>query len=798
MPEANRVDRQAAPASDRLLAAQNLILEMIASGSPLAKTLPALAEYLLQQNPAGSYCVFVADPAQRALLLAGSSNLPTKCLEAMERLEVGPFGSASGAAAFRRRRVVIASMATDPSSSDFRNLMVEHGLHACWSTPVLAGDGALLGAVTVYYSEERTPDDGEIASVDRTIQLARIAIERRRIEDQARIARGQFRALIENSSDIIAIVDKDGAIRYISPAVRRILGFVPAQLQGYSAVESIAFQRALDRPGIHPPVEQRFRHKDGTWRLLETMANNQLEDPVIAGVIITARDITGPEMAGEELIASQERYRELFENANDMVYTHDLQWVLTSLNKAGELLLGYKRQELVGMSMARLVAPQHHIMVREMLNRKMGGETRTVYEVEFVNRSGELVPVEVSTRLIFQNGRPFGVQGIGRDITERKRLEAQLSQSGKMEAIGRLAGGVAHDFNNLITVIAGYSQWMLEEMPADSPLAESASEIVFACNRASLLTNQLLAFSRNQAVAPVVGDLNTLVADFDQMLRRVIGEDIELITRTGPAPGYVKADPGQVEQVILNLVINARDAIAGHGRIVVETANVQLPAERLLSHSDTPAGSYVMLSVRDSGCGFDDRVKAHLFEPFFTTKETGTGLGLSTVYGIVKQNAGHIEVESKTGAGSTFRIYFPKVEKSAEPDHARQNHDRAGGEETILLVEDLKEVRRIASNMLVRLGYTVLEAANGVEAKQVFATYGKPIRLLITDVIMPEMGGPELAEQLMAGHKDLKVLFISGYAGEALVQPCLTDAALLRKPFTLDDLAAKIRGLLDG
>jgi PAS domain S-box-containing protein len=798
MQKRNRETGWARPTSDQLLATQNLVLEMILAGDPLDEILRALADYLEQQQPAARCCVFIAEPGGNVLHPRAAANFPAGCIAALAAVPIAPSGSVSGVAAYRRERVIVPSVATDPLGAGSRDVMLEHGLRSCWSTPVLDGEGALLGAVSLYYPEERIPNPDEIASVDRVIQLVRIAVERRRIEAQLRSDREQFRALIEHTSDIIAILDRNGTLRYISPSVEHILGFKPVQILGASGADSLAYQQALRRPGVHLPVEQRIPHRDGSWRLLETIANNQLDDPAIAGVILTSRDVTDSKTAEEELISSQDSYLELFENAHDIIYTHDLSGRLKTLNKAGELLLGYSRQELVGMDFAGLVAPDSRILFREVLDRQIGGEAKTVFELEFVSKQGVRIPIELSTRLIFQHGRPVGAQGIGRDITARKRLESHLSQSHKMEAIGRLAGGVAHDFNNILTVIAGYSQWMLEELPADSSLLDSASEILFACNRASLLTNKLLAFSRNQAVTPVIVDLNNLVADFEQMLRRVIGEDIELVTLFSARQGLVRADPGQVEQVILNLVVNARDAMPGVGKIVLETSNVELDEERARAHPDAVTGTYIALSVSDSGCGFGQTVKARMFEPFFTTKEQGTGLGLSTVYGIVKQGGGHIEVESEPGKGSVFRIYFPCAAEDAVVDSIPESRARIGGRETILLVEDEPAVRRVAGDMLTHLGYTVLQARNGVEAAQVFADHGRPVQLLLTDIVMPELGGIELADRLTAQDQRIKVLFMSGYAGESggqLARP--PQAALLQKPFSMDRLAFRVRELLD-
>jgi two-component system cell cycle sensor histidine kinase/response regulator CckA len=503
----------------------------------------------------------------------------------------------------------------------------------------------------------------------------------------------------------------------------------------------------------------------------------------------------------QQLISSQDSYRELFENANEIMYTHDLAGRLTSLNKAGETATGYGREEAMGMNMPTLIAPEYRQLWREMLDSQIGGEAKTSYELEIISKSGARISLETGTRLIFRTGKPVAVQGIARDVTERRRLAAQLLQSQKMEAIGRLAGGVAHDFNNMLTVITGYGQWMLDELPRDSPICESASEILLAANRAAALTNQLLAFSRNQVIQPVVVDLNSLVAQMDQMLRRLIGENIELVTEMSSDLGVIRGDPGQIEQVILNLAVNARDAMPRGGRLIIETANVYIDEEHARTQADCVPGPYVMLAVSDSGSGIDEEIKAHIFEPFFTTKEQGkgTGLGLSTVYGIVKQDSGHIRVESEPGAGAIFRIYLPRVGDPPMPKIIPQPRARRRGTETILLVEDEAALRRVVGEMLLRLGYTILEASDSLSVEKLVADYKKPIELLLTDVVMPELGGRDLALRLKTIRREMKVLFMSGYPDDTIVQQGVLEfgAAYLQKPFTPDALASKIREALD-
>jgi two-component system, cell cycle sensor histidine kinase and response regulator CckA len=387
-------------------------------------------------------------------------------------------------------------------------------------------------------------------------------------------------------------------------------------------------------------------------------------------------------------------------------------------------------------------------------------------------------------------------------LIERRKLEEQLLQSQKMEAIGRLAGGIAHDFNNLLTVIQGYSQLALNRARRGDPLHEDLSEIRQAGHRAAALTSQLLAFSRRQMVLPKILDLNTVVKNLEKMLIRVIGEDINLSVSLHPSLGLIQIDPGQIEQVILNLVVNARDAMPKGGKITIETENVQLHEAQFLRPLSLEPGAYIKLVVNDAGCGMDDYIQSHVFEPFFTTKEQGkgTGLGLSTVYGIVKQAGGEIIVDSEVGHGTTVTIYFPKVgdlfaepdEKTAEPEALPQ------GRETLLLVEDEPAIRTLVRDTLRQQGYTVLEARHGVEALMINARYLGSIQLLVTDVVMPQMSGSEVAERLMGERPDLKVLYMSGYTDDAIVHHGTSaGTAFLQKPFTPDTIVLKVREVLD-
>jgi PAS domain S-box-containing protein len=470
-------------------------------------------------------------------------------------------------------------------------------------------------------------------------------------------------------------------------------------------------------------------------------------------------------------------------------------------NATAEKLFGWKSETVVGR-MLPIIPPDQRAVFFTDVAAEFEGEQRSGLEVLRLHQDGSLVAVTLWTSpLRNAQGEIVSSLGMFADATRRRQLEQQFQQAQKMESIGRLAGGVAHDFNNLLTVISGFSEMMLGSLPENTLAGRGIREIRKASERAALLTRQLLAFSRREIIAPVDLDPNALVRDMDKMLRRLIGEDIDLICVLDPALAPVRADPGQFEQILMNLTINARDAMPQGGQITVQSRNV--PASEITSLGrKLPASDYVLFAVSDTGTGMSAEVRAHIFEPFFTTKEPGkgTGLGLATVYGIVTQNQGFIEVDSAPGKGSTFRIYWPAARniqplRKSDPSATRT----AQGTETILLAEDEEGVRQFAALVLKASGYEVLEARNGSEALEIVRQHAKPIHLLLTDVVMPRLNGQQLAEQSAPIRPEMRVVFITGYTDDSLVRHELTKAgvALVQKPFSPSELARKIREVLD-
>jgi two-component system cell cycle sensor histidine kinase/response regulator CckA len=476
-------------------------------------------------------------------------------------------------------------------------------------------------------------------------------------------------------------------------------------------------------------------------------------------------------------------------------------------NTSAERIFGYTAAEVLGQPLDILVPPHlveaHHEHIRAFAAVPERSQEMSERHGEFVGRrkDGTEFPTDASIAKLYQAEQTIFTIFL-QDISARKQLEAQFLQSQKMEAVGRLAGGIAHDFNNLLTAITGYAELLLGDLDQVDPRRGDVAEIQKAADRAATLTRQLLAFSRKQILAPQVLDLNTVVASMDKLLQRLIGEDIDMVTILDPALGRVKADPGQFEQVIMNLAVNARDAMPQGGKLTIEMANVDLDVQYTRQHLAVPPGSYVMLAVSDTGCGMDPETQSHLFEPFFTTKDAGkgTGLGLSTVYGIITQSGGTIWVYSELGHGTTFKIYLPRVEAEVDRvDLYNPVTDTPTESATILLVEDESMVRTLTRRILDQHGYIVLEAPRGADAIAIAAQHDGPIHVLLTDVVMPEMSGHTLSEQLAALRPGIQVIYISGYTDGAIVRHGVlaADAIFLQKPFTPNDLVRKVCQVLD-
>jgi PAS domain S-box-containing protein len=506
----------------------------------------------------------------------------------------------------------------------------------------------------------------------------------------------------------------------------------------------------------------------------------------------------------ENRVAERTSYlNALIENSPLAILVLDSGQKVQLCNPAFEKLFQSVPQEDIGKPVVALFPNEKTLPEASGTSGATSNGTPVSLTTRRARKDGSFVDVELHLVPLIVNRRVLGSLSIYQDVTEQRMLERQLRVAQKMEAIGRLSGGIAHDFNNLLGVIIGYIQVMKRSLLPGNSSYEYAEEIEKAGQRAVSLTRQLLAFSRQQVLEPVILNLNTLVSEMEKMLPRLIGEDIQLNLILDPAIGQVKADPGQVEQVVMNLAVNARDAMPDGGKLTIQTANVELDAAFAREHPGSVPGQYVMLAVTDTGTGIDPETQAQIFEPFFTTKgrDKGTGLGLATVYGVVKQSNGYIAVESEKGKGALFKIYLPRIEQPvATRSESIQAPQTVRGSETVLLVEDAEPLRLLAQMFLKENGYRVLTAADGAEAQQVAAQDPGPIHLLLTDVVMPGINGRVLAERLAPRHPAMKVLYMSGYtdsfiAGHGVLEP---GTHLLHKPFTEEVLVRKVRELLDG
>ena len=618
--------------------------------------------------------------------------------------------------------------------------------------------------------------------------------------------------LIQNMTEGLMTDDMDGRITFANPAAAAILGYdTPEELIGrrwadIAAPDCYDIVRAANERqshGVRDRYEVDLIRKDGTRLTVEVTGTPRMEAGRQVGTMMVFSDITERKLM-EQLLWQT---KVVVEHSPVALFrcdaTAECRVEFVSDNVAR---FGYAREDILAgpLSLYALIHPEDRERVAdELARRAAAGEDFFQLNFRIQTQDGRTVWTESYTEAVrADDGSVAHYQGAWLDVTARKQIEERLLHAQRMEGIGRLAGGVAHDFNNLLTAISGYANFALEAVGPKHPAAADLKGILDAAGRAADLTRQLLAFSRRQIFEMRIVDLNDLIQGMGKMLRRLIGEDIELVVVPGAKPATVRADASQIEQVLVNLAVNARDAMPDGGTLTIETTNVTLDDAYVRTHPGTLAGDYILIAVTDTGVGMTDEVKAHIFEPFFTTKEPGkgTGLGLATVFGIVKQHEGNIYVYSERGVGTTFKVYLRSVAESAQPLAKRAEEEHVpGGNETVLLTEDDLAVRVMAARILRSLGYTVLEASNGAEALRIARQQAGRIDLLIADVVMPRMNGRELALRMAEICPDVKVLYVSGYTENAIAHNHILEpgAHFLQKPFARHALAQKVREALE-
>ncbi|MDZ4817775.1 MAG: PAS domain S-box protein, partial [Planctomycetota bacterium] len=769
----------------------------------LGELLQQCAQSLVQNLDLALVRIWTVNEADNVLELQAAAGHNTRIDGPLSRVPIGSF--LIGRIAHQRAPFLTNDVASDPDLADSDWLKGE-GLVAFVGHPLIVKD-RLVGALAMFSRHPFTP-----ATFDATAAVAsQIAagIERKQVDERLQFT--QF--TIDKIATAVFWSDKDSRFFNVNEAACRMTGYTREELLSFHIADldvyvtrenwSRTWKELQDRRVLSK--ESRLRCKNGT-EIPVSINCNLLQEAGREYACTLVQDIIERKAAEFAQDQGELRFRAIFNQTFEFVGLLSNDGTLLEVNQSGLDLRGLALADVAGLPFWETPWLDFSALTRDQARHAVvraasGGTERqemTIRDLQGVPRKFDFSFKPVHN----EAGRIALLIVDARDVTEQKRLEEQFRQAQKMEAVGKLAGGVAHDFNNLLTIILGYSDMVRESLPAGDPLLSLIAEIHNAGERAERLTRQLLAFSRKQVLVPVVLDLNSLLADMEKMLGSLIGEDVELVFRPAKDLWRVRVDAGQMEQVIMNLLVNARAAMLQGGKLTLKTANIELDSTYVAEHPEAKVGEHVLLSVSDTGSGMDRATLAQIFEPFFTTKgpENGTGLGLAMVYGIVKQSDGHIQVDSELGRGTTFHIYLPRDREGVSP-HRVQAESQTGphGSETVLLVEDEAAVRALARAILQRNGYQVMEAASGSQALLICEQCKDQIHLLATDVVMPLMSGRELVEKVMPLRPDMKVLYMSGYMDDAIVRHGLLDTSVpfLQKPYTPNSLAKKVREVLD-
>jgi PAS domain S-box-containing protein len=691
------------------------------------------------------------------------------------------------------------------------------GLRSAFAFPIRFR-GTVAGVVEFFSREPRERDDELLKIMADLESQVEHFWHQRRAERAMQAAQDRLAHVLASSPAVLYSLRVDAGTlvpTWTSANIERLSGYTAEEVSGPEwwidrlhpeDKERVVAQQANLMSAGFSAREYRFRHKDGEYRWVhdeQVLIKDAAGEPV--EVVGSWSEITALREAELRLAASEEQYRVLFENNPHPMWVYaDATRAFLAVNEAAIQHYGFSREEFLAMTLRDIRPPEEVPALDEFTARRRQSPGPRAFRSDRVwkhrKKDGTIIDVEIAASPIGFHGQAAWLV-LASDVTEEKRLEAHVRQAQKIDSVGRLAGGIAHDFNNLLGVITGYGELLQRDVGPGHPAFGRVVEIRKAADRAAALTRQLLAFSRKQVLEPRVLNLNVVVAETEKMLRRLIGEDIQLITVFDDAIGRVRADPGQIEQVIVNLAVNARDAMPQGGKLIIETANVDLDDIYVRSHPDARPGPHVMLALSDTGHGMDAKTVSQLFEPFFTTKGPGkgTGLGLATVHGIVRQSGGHVSVHTEAGRGTTFKVYLPRSDGQHDAQAPAAAVASADGTETILLVEDEPSLRMMIGEILQAAGYVVLEGPSPEEALAAAGSYSGHISLMLTDVILPRMSGPQIAEALRSSRPDTRVLFMSGYTDDAIGHHGILAPGVhfLQKPFTSESLLHKVRDVLD-